>query len=198
MVDRRSPTGAAHRSPPSSAWSLRRCGRPVRALERRPAVTASTGFRVPAGTGVTGADRVTVGGDFADVGRGACRRRRRRPVAAAHACGAGRTVAARGWPSEFADDAAGRASPAAPSPCRGDVGPGAAAVWGLVRSAQAEHPGRFALVDLDGDERSPAGARAARTSRSSRCATARILVPRLVRAAAPERRRQLGRRTARC
>jgi len=26
-----------------------------------------------------------------------------------------------------------------------------AAVWGLVRSAQAEHPGRFALVDLDDD-----------------------------------------------
>ncbi|MFF0739653.1 SDR family NAD(P)-dependent oxidoreductase, partial [Streptomyces sp. NPDC004111] len=27
---------------------------------------------------------------------------------------------------------------------------GAAAVWGLLRSAQNEHPGRFALVDLDG------------------------------------------------
>ncbi|MHC3475741.1 SpnB-like Rossmann fold domain-containing protein, partial [Streptomyces sp. 7R007] len=36
---------------------------------------------------------------------------------------------------------------------RGAVGevpdPDAAAVWGLVRSAQAEHPGRFVLVDLD-------------------------------------------------
>ncbi|MGK4578840.1 SDR family NAD(P)-dependent oxidoreductase [Kitasatospora sp. HPMI-4] len=29
---------------------------------------------------------------------------------------------------------------------------GAAAVWGLVRSAQSEHPGRLVLVDLDGDE----------------------------------------------
>ena len=28
----------------------------------------------------------------------------------------------------------------------------AAAVWGLVRSAQTEHPGRFVLVDTDGDE----------------------------------------------
>ncbi|MEU4230027.1 type I polyketide synthase [Nonomuraea sp. NPDC026600] len=28
---------------------------------------------------------------------------------------------------------------------------GGAAVWGLVRSAQAEHPGRFTLVDLDAD-----------------------------------------------
>ncbi|MFI2511780.1 type I polyketide synthase, partial [Streptomyces sp. NPDC018972] len=27
-----------------------------------------------------------------------------------------------------------------------------AAVWGLLRSAQSEHPGRFVLVDLDGDE----------------------------------------------
>ncbi|MGC4808862.1 SDR family NAD(P)-dependent oxidoreductase [Micromonospora sp. DT233] len=30
--------------------------------------------------------------------------------------------------------------------------PADAAVWGLVRSAQAEHPGRFALLDLDGQE----------------------------------------------
>ncbi|HWM09954.1 MAG TPA: type I polyketide synthase [Solirubrobacteraceae bacterium] len=31
-----------------------------------------------------------------------------------------------------------------------------AAVWGLVRSAQAEHPGRFGLVDVDGSEASRA------------------------------------------
>ncbi|MDH6129852.1 type I polyketide synthase [Kitasatospora sp. GP82] len=31
-----------------------------------------------------------------------------------------------------------------------------AAVWGLIRSAQSEHPGRFLLVDLDGDEASEA------------------------------------------
>ncbi|MFI8403968.1 SDR family NAD(P)-dependent oxidoreductase [Streptomyces sp. NPDC085463] len=30
------------------------------------------------------------------------------------------------------------------------AGAGTAAVWGLVRAAQAEHPGRFALVDTDG------------------------------------------------
>ncbi|MCC3773904.1 SDR family NAD(P)-dependent oxidoreductase [Streptomyces sp. UNOB3_S3] len=29
--------------------------------------------------------------------------------------------------------------------------PAAAAAWGLVRSAQTEHPGRFALIDLDAD-----------------------------------------------
>src|SRR5207247_152461 len=34
--------------------------------------------------------------------------------------------------------------------------PALAAVWGLVRSAQSEHPGRFALVDLDGSEASAA------------------------------------------
>jgi acyl transferase domain-containing protein/thioesterase domain-containing protein/aryl carrier-like protein len=32
--------------------------------------------------------------------------------------------------------------------------PAAAAVWGLVRSAQAEHPGRFSVVDVDGEEAS--------------------------------------------
>ncbi|MEU6162090.1 type I polyketide synthase [Streptomyces sp. NPDC047130] len=37
------------------------------------------------------------------------------------------------------------------------VDPAAAAVWGLVRSAQTEHPGRFGLVDLDG---TPASAQA--------------------------------------
>ncbi|ANZ42359.1 hypothetical protein BBK82_47035 [Lentzea guizhouensis] len=33
---------------------------------------------------------------------------------------------------------------------------GAAAVWGLVRSAQSEHPGRFGLIDLCGDDLSTA------------------------------------------
>ena len=34
--------------------------------------------------------------------------------------------------------------------------PAAASVWGLVRSAQSEHPGRFALIDTDGSEASAA------------------------------------------
>ncbi|HXS32314.1 MAG TPA: type I polyketide synthase, partial [Solirubrobacterales bacterium] len=34
--------------------------------------------------------------------------------------------------------------------------PAAAAAWGLVRSAQAEHPGRFSLIDTDGSEGSAA------------------------------------------
>ncbi|MFD8871432.1 SDR family NAD(P)-dependent oxidoreductase [Streptomyces sp. NPDC059590] len=40
----------------------------------------------------------------------------------------------------------------------GAVDPGGAAVWGLVRSVQAEHPGRFTLVDVgDGDADGEAG-----------------------------------------
>jgi polyketide synthase 12 len=35
-----------------------------------------------------------------------------------------------------------------------DCDPAAAAVWGLLRSAQSEHPGRFALIDSDGSEAS--------------------------------------------
>ncbi len=39
--------------------------------------------------------------------------------------------------------------------------PAAASVWGLVRSAQAEHPGRFLLIDTDGSEVSEAALAAA-------------------------------------
>ncbi|HET9163611.1 MAG TPA: type I polyketide synthase, partial [Solirubrobacterales bacterium] len=39
--------------------------------------------------------------------------------------------------------------------------PATAALWGLVRSAQSEHPGRFALVDSDGSEASEAALPAA-------------------------------------
>ena len=40
---------------------------------------------------------------------------------------------------------------AAAGPAEGEIDPIGAAVWGLVRSAQAEHPGRFALLDVDRD-----------------------------------------------
>ena len=42
--------------------------------------------------------------------------------------------------------------------------PAAAAVWGLVRSAQAEHPERFLLIDTDGSEASGAALAAALAS----------------------------------
>ncbi|MEU0992303.1 SDR family NAD(P)-dependent oxidoreductase, partial [Streptomyces sp. NPDC005953] len=52
-------------------------------------------------------------------------------------------------PTSSAGDAAGHS--ATPEPY-GEVNVAQAAVWGLVRSAQLEHPGRFGLVDLDDGE----------------------------------------------
>nr|WP_253208642.1 type I polyketide synthase [Streptomyces niphimycinicus] len=60
-----------------------------------------------------------------------------------------------------------------------------AGVWGLVRSAQSEHPGRFLLVDTDGthdDTALLAAAAAGETQIAVRAG--RMLAPRLVRAAA--------------
>ncbi|GAB7105531.1 hypothetical protein JCM4814A_38450 [Streptomyces phaeofaciens JCM 4814] len=61
-----------------------------------------------------------------------------------------------------------------------------APLWGLLRSAQSEHPGRFVLVDVDG--RAPSAAtrtalRRALASGEPQCALrdGRLLVPRLVR-----------------
>ncbi|MEV4240237.1 type I polyketide synthase [Nocardia sp. NPDC049737] len=65
--------------------------------------------------------------------------------------------------------------------------PGAAAVWGLVRSAQSEHPGRFVLVDED-PARPLDADRIGAVLRSGEPQTAvrgeEILVPRMVRASA--------------
>ncbi|MGP3965888.1 SDR family NAD(P)-dependent oxidoreductase, partial [Nonomuraea sp. 3N208] len=66
--------------------------------------------------------------------------------------------------------------------------PAQAAVWGLVRAAQAEQPGRFVLLDLDDDEpvaevvdRALAGGEAQLAVRAGE-----LRVPRLARAAQPE------------
>ncbi len=65
---------------------------------------------------------------------------------------------------------------------------GAAPIWGLVRSAQSEHPGRLALVDSDGSEASQAvlqeilGGVAGEPQLALR--EGRLLAPRLVRAPA--------------
>jgi len=67
--------------------------------------------------------------------------------------------------------------------------PAAAAVWGLVRSAQAEHPDRFLLIDTDGSEASTAALGAALASESEPQLALRegtALAPRLVRADAGE------------
>jgi acyl transferase domain-containing protein/acyl carrier protein len=62
-----------------------------------------------------------------------------------------------------------------------------AAIWGLVRAAQSEHPHRFGLLDIDGDPASRRTLAAALASREPQVAlrAGSMLVPRLVRAPAP-------------
>nr|WP_277608025.1 type I polyketide synthase [Streptomyces boncukensis] len=64
----------------------------------------------------------------------------------------------------------------------------AAAAWGLVRSAQAEHPGRFVLVDIDGHPLSPALLAEALSGPEPQVAvrSGRLRAPRLVRAGQPQ------------
>ena len=58
---------------------------------------------------------------------------------------------------------------------------GGAAVWGLIRSAQLEHPGRFVLIDLDDREGSPAALPAALALEESQIAirAGALFTPRL-------------------
>ncbi|MFE9446632.1 SDR family NAD(P)-dependent oxidoreductase, partial [Streptomyces sp. NPDC006602] len=62
---------------------------------------------------------------------------------------------------------------------------GHAALWGLVRTAQTEHPGRFVLADTDGSEASLRALPAAVASGQPQVALreGRVLVPRLARVA---------------
>ncbi|MEY7974551.1 SDR family NAD(P)-dependent oxidoreductase, partial [Saccharomonospora xinjiangensis] len=61
-----------------------------------------------------------------------------------------------------------------------------AAVWGLIRTAQTEHPGRITIVDLDDDPASPAALPAVIASGEPQVAVraGTVLVPRLARFAA--------------
>ena len=72
--------------------------------------------------------------------------------------------------------------------------PSAAAVWGLVRSAQSEHPDRFVLVDLDGSGESRTAVPGAIATGEPQLALreGRITVPRLVKspATAPDASRK--------
>ncbi|MCD0449836.1 type I polyketide synthase [Actinocorallia sp. API 0066] len=61
----------------------------------------------------------------------------------------------------------------------------AAPVWGLVRAAQAEHPGRIVLVDVAEGERAPADPFGYGEPQLA-VRDGRVLAPRLVRAAPPE------------
>ncbi|MGC4808716.1 SDR family NAD(P)-dependent oxidoreductase [Micromonospora sp. DT233] len=64
----------------------------------------------------------------------------------------------------------------------------AAAAWGLVRTAQSEHPGRFVLVDVDGQPESVLALPAALGCGEPQLAVraGRVLAGRLARVAAPE------------
>ena len=76
--------------------------------------------------------------------------------------------------------------------------PAAAAIWGLVRSAQSEHPGRFALIDTDGTEASEAALPAALALGAEEPQLALregvALAPRLARLSAAETTRRRSRR----
>ncbi|MFK3985706.1 type I polyketide synthase [Micromonospora sp. NPDC050397] len=69
----------------------------------------------------------------------------------------------------------------------GDTVPGlaAAALWGLVRSAQSEHPGRLTIVDAPATDRIPDVLRAGHPQAAVR--GERILLPRIARHPVPER-----------
>ncbi|MFF8848046.1 SDR family NAD(P)-dependent oxidoreductase, partial [Streptomyces sp. NPDC015127] len=60
-----------------------------------------------------------------------------------------------------------------------------APVWGLVRAAQAENPGRFVLADIDGTGASALGAAVASGEPELMIRAGRVLVPRLVREPQP-------------
>uniref|UniRef100_UPI000562EDEF polyketide synthase dehydratase domain-containing protein n=1 Tax=Streptomyces sp. NRRL S-378 TaxID=1463904 RepID=UPI000562EDEF len=68
----------------------------------------------------------------------------------------------------------------------GTVDPAAAAVWGLLRSAQSENPGQYVLVDADEDTRAAEVARAAVASGEPQLVlrSGTVTAPRLARASA--------------
>ncbi|MFD7669207.1 SDR family NAD(P)-dependent oxidoreductase [Streptomyces sp. NPDC059788] len=72
-------------------------------------------------------------------------------------------------------------------PANGDVDLTSAGVWGLLRTAQTENPGRFVLIDLDGDEQSAPALPQAMAAEEPQVAirTGELRVPRLTRASAP-------------
>uniref|UniRef100_UPI00055EE275 SDR family NAD(P)-dependent oxidoreductase n=1 Tax=Streptomyces flaveolus TaxID=67297 RepID=UPI00055EE275 len=91
------------------------------------------------------------------------------------------------WLASDADDGARLAvvTTGACAAVDGDTVPGlaGAAVWGLLRAAQSEHPGRFVLVDSDGSDESAAALSGALATGEPQLALrcGRPLVPRLVR-----------------
>ncbi|HEY0448298.1 MAG TPA: SDR family NAD(P)-dependent oxidoreductase [Actinophytocola sp.] len=123
----------------------------------------------------------------------------RRSAAAAHESVRETLVFLRGWLSDdrFADSLLVLVTRGAVGPGKLDA-PADAAVWGMVGSAQSEHPGRIVLADLDGAESSEAVLTAAALSASvagePRLAIrdGKVTVPRLVRAEVHDTRQWTG------
>ena len=77
----------------------------------------------------------------------------------------------------------GAGAPVDDAPGGEDAGLLGSPVWGLVRSAQAEHPGRFAVLDFDGQDADWTAIAAALAAGESQLAVrqGRLLAPRLIR-----------------
>jgi len=110
---------------------------------------------------------------------------------AAHAAALAALAAAQAWLAEerFADSRLVFLTAGAIATGAGDEAPGLgqAPVWGLIRCAQNEHPGRFGLLDLDGAEASTLalGRALALVEPQLALREGALLVPRLRRAAPP-------------
>ncbi|MEV4616839.1 type I polyketide synthase [Kitasatospora sp. NPDC049258] len=172
----------------------------VGALTLRPAATgAEAGYRldwqpVPAGDGT--APGGTAAADWAALGEDAHRLDPTRPRRTAADAGPGHTALALVQDAEqalpllqewLAGDGGtlvlATEQAVATHPGEDVPSPAAGAVWGLGRTAQAEHPGRILLLDLDRTPRSLAALPAALATGEPQLAlrAGEILVPRLVR-----------------
>jgi len=138
----------------------------------------SLGAAVEQGAPVPGVVLVTCGADSADI------------PGAVHA-GARRMLGVlRAWLADerFAESRLAVVTVGAVAASAGEGVPGLAdaAVWGLVRSAQSESPGRFALIDLDGETSSWRALPRALAAEEPQLAVreGELLAPRLVRGGA--------------
>ena len=151
----------ARRRPPAGRgsllaveWSPRRGGRPGR---RRPAVAGLGDVAWPGPRATDSRTSLTWAGRWPRrVGPRPGRRRRsatRRPGTRPRPDTRAGAGAATGWPASArrGDAGAGDQAGGRRRRRRGARPVAVAPVWGLVRSAQSEHPGRFLLVDLDDD-----------------------------------------------
>ncbi|MFD7736079.1 type I polyketide synthase, partial [Kitasatospora phosalacinea] len=111
------------------------------------------------------------------------------PAAGAHRAAAHALGLVQNWLAEDRPDNARLAVLTRGAVGDGAANPAAAAVWGLLRSAQTEHPGRFLLVDLDGPDAPPTEALAAAAAGGETQLAfreGRLYAPRLVKSPAPD------------